>query len=324
MWRSRLSSTIKNSKSAASTFNERAAELVFGKSGAPASLLSTVPKLLDENPGLRNDPASEAFSTAVKGLQRQLFGKGISCDGMLGRATWTAILKHYDFVEAESDYWVMNGRRLSFNGEGVKFINFDQQGGLDLHKFGHFSTRKQQPRMIVVHWGGLNPKHCYEVFSDPARAVSSHAGIGVDEAGNPTVYQYLDLQHSAWHAGVANSESVGIDICQQPALKWQAHYTRAGYDVSVMNNETGRGNSRVLTLDPRVAHATRMAIRSLCDVLNIPMTTPRNEDGSMFHGVLTREQLANYTGVIGHHHVVDKKWDCACWWDAIWSELPKF
>lgn len=314
-----MSSTIKSTLKGAQAYNERAAESVW-EGG-----LASVPGLLDDHPGLRNPPGSAEFATAVKGLQRAIFGRGASCDGMLGRGTWAEVLKRYHRVEAESAYWVVNDRRLPVQlEEPVQIINFDQAGGLDLHRFGHFSTRSTKPRMIVVHWGGLDPMQCHRVFSDPEREVSSHAGIGLSPSSQPTIYQYLDLNHKAWHAGKANGASVGIDICQQPGLKWADHYRRAGYDVAPMANTTGRGPSRVLSLDPRIAHATHQAIKTLCALYDIPMRCPRgadgmSESGDYYHGVLSDEAFSRFTGVIGHHHVIEKKWDCACWWSAVWE-----
>jgi hypothetical protein len=273
-------------------------------------------------PDLSANPNSEAFARGVSQLQRHIFNDPALVDGKLGAGTWAALLAHFDPVKDTAEYWVQRGRRTPVNASFVPFVNFDQPGGLDLHRIGHFSSRRAAPpHLIVVHWGGLNPKHCYDVFCDPARKVSSHAGIGVDVSGAPRVYQYLDLQHVAWHAGWANSVSVGVDICQQPDVKWLDHYTRAGYSVEEIKNPTNRGPSRVLSLDPRVAHATREAVKTLCAVLNIPLQVPRAANGQHIHDVLDKEMLFSgaFRGVVGHHHISPQKWDCACWWETLWG-----
>jgi hypothetical protein len=113
---------------------------------------------------------------------------------------------------------------------------------------------------------------------------------------------------------------VGIDICQQPTLKWKDHYEKKGYDVTVQDNDTGRGDRQVLSLDPRVALAVKEAVISLCDALDIPYQFPMNQDGSFDHSVQDKDYLINgFTGVIGHHHITQKKWDCACWWQEIFG-----
>jgi len=281
---------------------------------------------IEEYPGLANDPGSKDFAEEVARLQSDF---GQVADGMLGRGTWSEILKKYDTVDDNQPFWTLNDRRINVMLESpVETVNFDQQGGLDLHRFGHFSKRTQAPHLIVVHWGGLDPHHCYRVFSSPDRKVSSHAGIGLSSDGRPTIYQYLDLNHKSWHAGWANSYSVGIDICQQPDVKWKSHYDSKGYQIHETTNPTERGPSNILSIDPKVALAVREAVVSLCTVLNIPFAFPSNahggttqDAGATYHGVVDKDALTSgeFRGVIGHHHITQKKWDCACWWDDIFG-----
>ena len=312
-----MSTLTQHSIKSAQTFNKKASSSIWGRD------LCNIPNITIDYPGLANFHESTEFVKGVKNVQRDL---GLIEDGKLGRGTWTAILKQYEPVEDSDSFWTIDDRRHScFTDPEVEFVNFDQPGGLDLHRFGHFSSRKGKPiRLIVVHWGGLNPHHCYRVFSDPNRKVSSHAGIGLSDTGEPTIYQYLDLNHKSWHAGWANGTSVGIDICQQPGLKWESRYSKAPYDVSRIDNPTDRGPSEILSIDPGVAKATRHAINTLCVALNIPKVCPRgpkgeSDSGEIYHGVVDKDFLLNeFTGVIGHHHISPNKWDCACWWDQIW------
>jgi len=281
---------------------------------------------IEDFPDLACEVDTKEFAQAVMQLQSAL---GQITDGMLGRGTWSALLKRYDSVDDSQPFWTYNDRRIKVDIESpVRTVNFDQAGGLDLHRFGHFSRRKQAPHLIVVHWGGLDPHHCYRVFSSPNRKVSSHAGIGLSPEGDPTIYQYLDLNHKSWHAGWANSYSVGIDICQQPDLKWKGHYESKGYNVEETTNPTDRGSSNILSIDPLVALAVGEAVKSLCQVLDIPFAFPSDAHGgstddpaSTYHGVVNKEALTSgdFRGVIGHHHITQKKWDCACWWNDIFQ-----
>lgn len=275
---------------------------------------SIPPNALEKYPLLSNPADSNDFALGVIQFQTAIYGKGSSqIDGKLGRGTWAELLKLYDYVESLDAYWVHKDRRVRVDSS-TQIINFDQDGGLDLHRFGHFSTRRNKPpHLIVVHWGGLDPRHCFRVFSDPDRKVSSHAGIGLNEQ-EATIYQWLDLQHISWHGGWVNPHSVGIDICQQPDVKWKDHYTKLGYQVSIVDNPTSRGPSKVLSLDPRIAQATRSAVKSLCDTLDVPYRFPNT------HDVLDKDFLVeDFKGVVGHHHLTDNKWDIACWWDSIFG-----
>ena len=316
-----MSSVIIQTRKSACSYNQKASQSV-GWGGM-------IPELaIVDYPNLACEPNSKEFALAVESFQEDMYGTGSHVDGKLGRGTWSSMLKKYDTIEEGDSYWSVNDRRISIDlDEDVSIVNFDQQGGLDLHRFGHFSSRKgRKPNLIVVHWGGLDPHHCFRIFSSPDREVSSHAGIGLSPNGEATIYQYLDLNHKSWHGGWANSYSVGIDICQQPELKWKDHYIKKGYDLSEMDNNTGRGAKKVLTLDPRVASAVRNAIRTLCEVYDIPMNVPRgsngqSETGDFYHGVVDKDYLINgFRGVIGHHHITKNKWDCACWWETIFND----
>jgi len=315
-----MSSGIIHSLSKACSYNKKSAESLGWTGQIPQDAL-------DQYPNLSCDPSTVDFAKAVSELQTDL---GQVADGMLGRGTWSALLKKFDQIEDGQSFWTLNDRRVNVDlANPVKTVNFDQTGGLDLHRFGHFSARSQRSHLIVVHWGGLDPHHCYRVFSSPDRKVSSHAGIGLSPEGEPTIYQYLDLHHKSWHAGWANSYSVGIDICQQPDLKWENHYLKNGYNVTTQDNPTDRGSSQILSLDPRVALAVREAVKSLCVALDIPYQFPADSDGAItdsaegtFHGVVDKDALTSgkFKGVIGHHHITQKKWDCACWWEDIFND----
>ena len=307
-----MSSSISHTKASACKFNVKSSHSLGWFGNMPRAVLEVYP-------GLACEPSSSELFESVKLFQLE---NGLQSDGKLGRGTWSTILKNFNHIANEAPFWTINDRRIEADIDSeVKIVNFDQPNGLDLHRFGHFSSRRgRKPHLIVVHWGGLDPHHCYRVFSSPDREVSSHAGIGLDKHGLPKIYQYLDLHHKSWHSGWANSYSVGIDICQQPSLKWQDHYEAKDYDVSVQNNNTGRGDARVLSLDPKIALAVKEAVISLCDVLDIPYQFPMNQDGSFDHSVQSKDFLINdFSGVIGHHHITQKKWDCACWWQEIFE-----
>jgi hypothetical protein len=315
-----MSSVVVQSRASACSYNQKASISVGWGGKIPEGAVSAYP-------GFSADPSSNDFALAVEAFQEHTYGAGALVDGKMGRGTWTALLKKFDRVDDTQPFWTINDRRVNVDVESpVEIVNFDQPGGLDLHRFGHFSSRKNiKPTFIVVHWGGLDPHHCHRIFSSPDREVSSHAGIGLSPEGVPTIYQYLDLNHKSWHGGWANTYSVGIDICQQPSLKWKDHSVKKGYTISEMDNDTGRGDSRVLTLDPNVALAVREAVKSLCKVLDIPYQFPCGADGqsysgSYYHGVVDKDYLSNsFTGVIGHHHITQKKWDCACWWETLFG-----
>jgi len=225
-------------------------------------------------------------------------------DGKLGPGTLGVILAD----QKDRGGFLYRGDAL---GGRANVIQYKDPNGLDIHAVGHYTPRRfasTKPKSLVVHWGGLNPEHLYNCFSG-ARKVSSHAGIGLvgDEA---VTYQYLDLQHKSWHAGFMNNQSIGIDICQQPSLKWGKYYTSRGYDVSIMENPI-KGPVECLSLDGRILEQVGLVIEDLCIALDIPLVTLAPSAS------LTKKQAESFRGVLGHHHVSSRKWDCAPWWEEI-------
>lgn len=292
---------------------------------------------LDEYLGWEHDPVrgtqseKEIFAIATYQFQQnQGFGLG-DTDGKLGPHTWARIESVYAPPSKEGDrHYIYQNRRLTASepSVGLKAVPYDDEGGLDLHKWGHFNSRNGlKPRVLVLHWGGIDPNHLHRVFSTATRKVSSHGGIGRGD-----FYQFLDMTHSSWHAGYVNKYSIGVDICQQPTTNWLDYYTSRGYDVKTMENPARRpggayvGNRKVLTLDPEIAQATLQLVKDICSLFDIPMRAPRGEDGlasegKVWHGVFPREVMdrGHFTGVVGHHHLSSRKWDMACWWGSIFD-----
>lgn len=288
------------------TFTRKAARKYNGKY-AQKTLWPGLPDSAAEAfPGLRSEYGSAEFANAVFDLQR-VFDCGE--DGCLGPATYAEILRQFDPVDEEDPYIVYGRRRISLGDVDYKVVNYDQSGGYDLHPAGHFSARAKDAESIVLHWGGFNPKSLYNVMSGP-RKVSTHFGIGLDDEGQAVVYQYLDVLHKAWHAGVANEGSVGIDICQQPVYKHIGYYQKRGYRVSRGHNPTHRGNKNILSLDPRIAEVTNKFVHDLSSALEIALKSPDSHD--------VVDDFKQYT-LLGHHHISANKWDIACWWTDIFG-----
>ncbi|EXI72604.1 MAG TPA: N-acetylmuramoyl-L-alanine amidase [Candidatus Accumulibacter phosphatis] len=75
----------------------------------------------------------------------------------------------------------------------------------------------RRPNYVILHdTTSSNVEHALRTLTDPARAVSSHYLIGRDG----TLYQLVDEDRRAWHAGVSywggngdlNSASIGIEL----------------------------------------------------------------------------------------------------------------
>lgn len=236
------------------------------------------------------------FAKEIQQVQRDLGFADHECDGKLGYQTYCAIRETFD------EHIIMNGVQIEMpTSEKYVLKSFEEEEGLDLHRYGNFSRRKSPVSAVCLHWGGLDAKHCFSVFSSDSRDVSSHFLIGV-ENGECIVYQVLDLKHKAWHAGKVNDWTIGIDICQQPTLRWKEHYK-----LGTKMNPTSRGEREVLVLDPILAEGANAFIKDLMFALDLPIVMPAD------HEV---QDVTDCT-LFGHHHVSKRKWDVACWWKEL-------
>lgn len=261
-------------------------------------------------PALRSARSSVDFAWEIVRLQLYVLGM-TNVDGMLGRLTYQAILRHC--MPINSEYVVRDGCRISLPSRSeYSLVSFDEPAGLDLHRYGKFSSRERGAISgVTLHWGGLDAQNCFSFMSGDVAQVSTHFLIGKTGPTEVTVYQVLDLNHKAWHAGPVNEFTVGIDICQSAETMWLDHYMSkqcGKYEVSKIKNTTGRGPASVLSLDPYLARATSVFVMDLCSALGIPCVYP---DTHKVYPDLTK------FGVFGHHHVSERKYDMACWWSSI-------
>lgn len=273
--------------------------------------------LIEAFPGLGADPGSVALAEAV--FAYQATQEHLAVDGVLGAVTWAEM--QVDAEEDTGERPIRWGKEFGKAWSGTAELrNFYNPKGLSLMTDGGWSkttqvkSRPRDTRLIVIHWGGLDAKHCRQALAN--QDLSSH--FGVDRG---VVYNWLDLQYVGWHAGRNwNSQSVGIDICQHPQTSMLSHY-QAQTDplfkaIHPIANPTRVGDRKVLSLCPETAAAVRDLVFWLCDNLDIPPVCPRNADGTVSHVAGVDK---SFTGVVGHHHLAATKWDMACWWESIFA-----
>ncbi len=206
---------------------------------------------------------------------------------------------------------------------------------------------------FVIHYDVCGTsRFCFNVLHDH-RTLSVHFMLDVDG----TIYQTLDLKERAWHAGIANDRSVGIEIANIGAYpkdkldvlkKWYKVHddgtveltlpeSRAG-DVRTPNfksgpirNELVKGtiNGRELyqyDLTPEQYKALSKLTAALTEIFpKIKLDYPRDEQGKLIPGVLTEEQFKNFQGLIGHYHITKNKTDPgpAFQWDYLIEQAKR-
>jgi N-acetyl-anhydromuramyl-L-alanine amidase AmpD len=204
-------------------------------------------------------------------------------------------------------------------------------GGWDL------ATLQKHVDQFVIHYDVCGVSNqCFKVLHD-LRGLSVHFMLDVDG----TIYQTLDLKERAWHAGTANSRSIGIEIANlgayrsadQPALReWYAHDSegpflrvpeRIGDPMIHTANFVARparpepvhgtiqGTSLVqYDFTPEQYAALIRLTAALCKVFpQIRCDYPRDDQGRLIPRRLPDDQLEDYRGVLGHFHITTSKID---------------
>ena len=162
-------------------------------------------------------------------------------------ATWEATARA---MEAGKINFVSSNQQFVPNRFGLRFARtalaayspeqLDQVrgGGWDL------PLLQQKVDQFVIHYDVCPTSEiCFKVLHD-MRGLSVHFMLDVDG----TIYQTLDLKERAWHAGIANDRSVGIEIAnmgsyatnQTPAQLLR--YYKADESGQIRLNQIGRAH----------------------------------------------------------------------------------
>ncbi len=261
------------------------------------------------------------------------------------------------------DEIIVAGKRFS---TGTRVITWQDPGGYNAYTIqpavhgrrspagGAAATRaptltqlRRRVDQFVLHYDGAGlSRRCFEVLQQ--RRLSVHFLLDIDG----TIYQTLDLQERAWHAGESNDRSVGVEIANLGAYppplhavlqRWY-HLTPQG-QVRLVPPATA-GNPRLHTpgfvgrpqrpepvtgkihgrdliqydLTPEQYAALIKLTAALHRVFPaIKLDYPRDRQGRLVTGKLPAAQLAGYQGVIGHFHLQENKVDPgpAFQWDPV-------
>lgn len=207
---------------------------------------------------------------------------------------------------------------------------------------------------FVIHYDVAGTsRQCFYVLHD-LRNLSVQFMLDIDG----TIYQTMDAKERAWHAGTANSRSVGIEIANMgayasgeatPFEQWYGKDENGRTRITVPER-LGDGGVRTPNFvgypvrDELVVGEVQGRVRrqydltkqqydslikltaTLCTVLpKIDADYPRDEQGRLINKVLSDEQFDKFNGVVGHYHVTSNKSDPgnAFQWDYVIDEARK-
>ena len=218
-------------------------------------------------------------------------------DGMVGPITFRRLLALRELLDDN-----FREKCIIINGE---YVPIDWDVTIDLIKPGAFRKNKstRRPNMIVTHWDACtSAKKCKYVLE--ARNISTHFCIDNDGV----IYQYVDTNDTAWHAGGVNKRSIGIDISNAYYLKYNKLYQKKGFQPRpILTNSVVHGRK----LKPHLGYykiqieAYKVLLKTLTEHYNIQLKTPDEAK------VIKEAKRGKYNGVVCHYHVSRNKIDCA-------------
>ena len=254
---------------------------------------------------------------AIKKWQRS---REIAPDGLCGpmtfRRLWTERQSEIDHFKPSnlhySNYVVYNGD--FFPIEWDKFVLWSEKGGLTAkrgHYYDYSGRPKRKIRYFVNHWDVcLSSNSCQNVLDK--RGISVH--FLIDNDG--TIYQTMDMQHAAWHAGSArtNRPSIGVEITNAYYLKYQDWYKQNGLGSRPIIDDAwvhGIKLSPFLGFYPTQLNALKALWKAIKSATNIPYQAPQNQFGKTSTKYEQEVAYGNFTGFVSHYHVSKSKIDCA-------------
>lgn len=244
---------------------------------------------------------------------------GLKPDGMCGPTTYRRVytercsqIDDYEpsnVSEKEASHIVHQGNFIKINWPKVVLWTEDNGYKLDGGYTPYFS--KRNINMFVNHWDVcLSAKTCAKVLNK--RGISVH--FCIDNDG--TIYQLLDTNHAAWHAGGKkwNHSSIGVEISNAYYTKYQNWYERNGHGPRpIMKDQQchGRGMEEFLGFYDVQLDALKALWAACHEGIGIPYKCPTDKDGNTLKKVSTSVAANRFKGFVSHYHITNRKIDCA-------------
>jgi N-acetylmuramoyl-L-alanine amidase len=177
---------------------------------------------------------------------------------------------------------------------------------------GSLAELQEDVSQLVLHFDGcVNSRSCFKSMHNRPRPSGNGCGLSahfmIDADG--TIYQTLDLVERAFHAEEANSDSIGVEICNRGRVdrsewpKLPADYrTRVTREVTINGERHEAYEFRPEQYESIIA-LTRTLLRLFPKIKPIVPEL----DGHPIMDTLP-DPLA-FSGILGHLHIERKKWD---------------
>ncbi|MGZ8919939.1 MAG: N-acetylmuramoyl-L-alanine amidase [Limisphaerales bacterium] len=239
--------------------------------------------------------------------------------------------------------------RYSLRTSGLSWLEKEQVrgGGWDL------LTLQREVDQFVLHFDASGTsRQCFKVLHD-IRCLSVHFLLDLDG----TIYQTLDVKERAWHASLANTRSIGIEIANIGAYsnadtlkRWyrKDHQGRTYIQIPPSHQPSGirtpnfiarpdrpelisgRVQGRELVqydFTPEQYAALAKLTATLCRIFpNLRCDFPRDDTGKVIDAKLADDELRAYRGILGHFHIQSNKVDPgpAFQWERLQRDTMKY
>jgi len=257
----------------------------------------------------------------VRAIKKWQKAQGLSADGLCGPATfrrlWTQRQANIDDFKPDEDPHYSN--YIVYNGDFVpikwdKVVLWSERGGLAARPGAYYdyTGRPQRGiRLFVNHWDVcFSSRSCQSVLDK--RGISVH--FLIDNDG--TLYQTLDMQHGAFHAGKerVNRASVGVEITNAYYPKYQDVYVRRGFGKRPLIEDAWVHHSKLepfMGFYPVQIEALKALWVAIERCTKVEYDTPLNQFGKTSTTYEQDAAYTNYAGYVSHYHVNKRKIDCA-------------
>jgi len=247
---------------------------------------------------------------AIRAFQRS---HGLKADGLCGPGTYRRLQTQRELMTDHQRYTLKKASDvIYYRGQPMpiqwhKVATYLDDDGLKLTGGrSSYSGKKRNIKMFVNHWDVcLSSESCVKVLNK--RNISVH--FCIDNDG--TIYQLMDMNDAAWHAGGKswNHASIGVEISNAYYPKYQDWYKRNGYgERPLLENERIHGNKMKPFLGfYQVQLSALKALWKAChDGLGIPFQAPNTK-----WGVDDDCKRNKFRGFCSHYHLTNRKIDCA-------------
>jgi len=265
------------------------------------------------------DEFNENLIQAIEVFQKKY---NLKIDGLLGPSTYTRLASeqqaNYElnllslenkYPHTLKNYITCLDKKLFLPDGHNQLIGLLHSDALVLSDFSR-PDGKRKIDLVVTHWDAtLSARACHSILEK--RKISTH--FNIDNDG--TIYQMVDLNDIAWHAGNSkiNRRSVGIDFSNAYYMKYQNYYEKKGFGSRPIMNSTIHNvklGEHLGYYDVQLA-AYKQLLKVLHLEFGLPLECPMDSKGQLITGVYKPILENKFSGVCCHYHLTRNKIDCA-------------